>query len=44
MPTTTATKPLTAFSYVSFDVVGTLIDFEAAIKDGLATIAARFCI
>ncbi len=44
MPTTTATKPLTAFSYVSFDVVGTLIDFEAAIKDGLATIAARECV
>ncbi len=41
MATTTAVKPLTAFSYVTFDVVGTLIDFEGAIKDGLATIAAR---
>jgi putative hydrolase of the HAD superfamily len=38
--TDTATRPLTAFAYVSFDVVGTLIDFEAAIKDGLAHIAA----
>lgn len=41
MATTTAVKPLTAFSYVTFDVVGTLIDFEGAIKEGLATIAAR---
>ncbi|WP_417721774.1 HAD-IA family hydrolase [Salipiger sp.] len=40
MATTTAVKPLTAFRYVSFDVVGTLIDFEGAIKDGLAAIAA----
>lgn len=37
----TATKPLTAFSYVSFDVVGTLIDFEAAITGALDAIAAE---
>ena len=36
-----APKPLNAFSYVTFDVVGTLIDFEGAIKDGLAQIAAE---
>jgi len=30
-----STKPLTAFRYMSFDVVGTLIDFETAILDGL---------
>lgn len=36
----TAAKPLTAFSYATFDVVGTLIDFEGAIKNGLAEIAA----
>ncbi|OCX59978.1 2-haloalkanoic acid dehalogenase [Thioclava sp. SK-1] len=41
MATKTAVKPLTAFTYVSFDVVGTLIDFEGAIKEGLATIAAQ---
>ena len=41
MSTTTAVKPLTSFSYVTFDVVGTLIDFEGAIKDGLAAIAAK---
>jgi len=41
MATTTAVKPLSAFSYVTFDVVGTLIDFEGAIKDGLAMIAER---
>ncbi|MWB78712.1 HAD-IA family hydrolase [Pseudooceanicola sp. 216_PA32_1] len=41
MSTTAAVKPLTAFSYVTFDVVGTLIDFEGAIKDGLAAIAAK---
>ncbi|NVO24013.1 HAD-IA family hydrolase [Donghicola mangrovi] len=41
MATTTAVKPLTAFSYLTFDVVGTLIDFEGAIKDALATIAAK---
>lgn len=35
----TAVKPLTAFSYVTFDVVGTLIDFEGAIKNALAEIA-----
>lgn len=37
----TAVKPLTAFSYVTFDVVGTLIDFEGAITGALAEIAAR---
>ncbi len=36
-----APKPLTDFAYVTFDVVGTLIDFEGAIKDGLARIAAK---
>ncbi|MBI1220044.1 MAG: HAD-IA family hydrolase [Rhodobacteraceae bacterium] len=41
MATEIAVKPLTAFSYVTFDVVGTLIDFEGAIKDGLAEIATR---
>lgn len=41
MATTTAVKPLSAFRYVTFDVVGTLIDFEGAIKDGLATIAEK---
>ena len=41
MTTTTATKPLNTFRYVTFDVVGTLIDFEGAIKDGLARIAAK---
>ncbi len=34
-------KPLTAFKYLTFDVVGTLIDFEGAIKGGLAEISAR---
>ncbi|MFB9151259.1 HAD-IA family hydrolase [Roseovarius ramblicola] len=33
------TKPLTAFAYMSFDVVGTLIDFEAAITGALTAIA-----
>jgi len=33
-------KRLTAFKYLTFDVVGTLIDFEGAIKGGLAIIAA----
>ena len=36
-----ATKPLTAFSYLSFDIVGTLIDFEGAIIDGLKEIARQ---
>jgi len=36
-----ATKHLTSFRYVTFDVVGTLIDFEGAIKDGLGRIAAK---
>ena len=36
-----AAKPLTAFSYMSFDVVGTMTDFESAIEDGLAIIAAE---
>ncbi|MGB0659841.1 MAG: HAD-IA family hydrolase [Mangrovicoccus sp.] len=36
----TAPKPLNSFTYLTFDVVGTLIDFEGAIKDGLAEIAA----
>lgn len=41
MVTTTAPKPLTAFAYMTFDVVGTLIDFEGAIADGLAEIAEK---
>lgn len=41
MATETAVKPLTAFRYVTFDVVGTLIDFEGAIVGGLKAIAAR---
>lgn len=41
MATDTETRPLTAFAYVSFDVVGTLIDFEGAIKEGLGRIAAE---
>jgi hypothetical protein len=36
-----AVKPLTAFRYISFDVVGTMIDFENAIEDGPAVIAAE---
>lgn len=36
-----APRPLTGFRYVTFDVVGTLIDFEGAIKGGLEAIAAR---
>lgn len=36
-----AARPLTEFSYASFDVVGTLIDFESAIKAGLDMIAAK---
>jgi putative hydrolase of the HAD superfamily len=40
MATKTAVKPLSAFKYVTFDVVGTLIDFEAAIIGGLQSIAA----
>lgn len=39
MTTSTASKPLTAFAYLTFDVVGTLIDFESAILQGLKTIA-----
>lgn len=41
MAETTTPKPLKSFSYVTFDVVGTLIDFEGAIKAGLAEIAAK---
>jgi hypothetical protein len=36
-----AAKPLTAFHYMSFDVAGTMIDFESAIEAGLAVIAAE---
>ena len=39
--TETAPQPLTAFKYMSFDVVGTLIDFESSILEGLADIAGR---
>jgi hypothetical protein len=36
-----AVKPLTAFRYISFDVVGTMIDFESVIEDRLAVISAE---
>ena len=36
-----AVKPLMAFRYMSFDVVGAMIDFESAIEDGLAVVAAE---
>ena len=32
-------KPFSAFKVLTFDVVGTLIDFESGLKDGLAAIA-----
>ena len=34
-----AVKPLTAFRYISFDVVSPMIDFESAIEDRLAVSA-----
>ena len=34
-----AVKPLTAFRYISFDVVGMMIDFENAIEETPAVIA-----
>lgn len=40
MATLTAAKPLDRFSYVTFDVVGTLVDFEGAITGALQKIAA----
>ena len=36
-----AAKPLTAFRYMSFDVAGTMIEYQSAIEDGLAVIAAE---
>lgn len=39
MTTAIGARPLTAFTYVTFDVVGTLIDFEGAILAGLERIA-----
>lgn len=36
-----AVKPLMAFRYIRFDVVGTMIDFESAIEDRPAVIAAE---
>jgi hypothetical protein len=36
-----AVKPLTAYRYLSFDVVSTLIYFQKAIDDGLAVIEAE---
>lgn len=39
MTTATTIPTLDSFDYVTFDVVGTLIDFEGAIKKGLAQIA-----
>ena len=36
-----AAKPLTALGCMSFDVAGTMIDYESAIEDGLAVIAAE---
>jgi FMN phosphatase YigB (HAD superfamily) len=41
LPLAEAVKPLMAFRYISFDVVGTMIDFESAIEDELAVIAAE---
>jgi hypothetical protein len=41
LPLAEAVKPLTAFCYMSFDVVGAMIDFESAIEDGLAVVAAE---
>ena len=35
------TKPLSAFRYLTFDVVGTLIDFERGLTEGLRAIADR---
>jgi len=40
-----AAKPLMAFRCISFDVAGTMIDFESAIEDrpaGIAAEAAQF--
>lgn len=34
-------KPLTSFRYLSFDVVGTLIDFESGLIESLRTFAAE---
>jgi hypothetical protein len=34
-------KPLAAFRYISFDVVGTMINLERAIEDRLVVIAAE---
>lgn len=39
MASTTTVKPLDTFEYVTFDVVGTLIDFEGSIIEGLREIA-----
>lgn len=36
-----AANPLRAFRYMSFDVAGTMIDYESTIEDGLAVIAAE---
>ena len=36
-----AVKPLMALRYASFDVVGTMIDFESAIEDRFADLAAE---
>ena len=36
-----AVKPLTAFRYLSCDVEGTMINFENAIENGLAVMAAE---
>lgn len=36
-----APKPFPVFRYMSFDVVGTLIDFESAIQEALAAIATE---
>jgi hypothetical protein len=36
-----AAKSLMAFRYISFEVVGTMIDFERVIEDRLAVIATE---
>ena len=38
MATLTAARPLDRFSYVTFDVVGTLIDFETGLLDAFRRI------
>ena len=41
LPLAEAVKPLMTFRYISFDVADTMIDFESAIEERLAVIAAE---